>query len=307
MKTIIITISLIILLTSCTTQPDLISREKSLTNIKKFNLENDLYPPKMHSNEFTEPKPLEGLINTAGAEDSPFIPINSNEFYFFFTPDASIPAERQVGDKVTGIYVSKKVGDEWTEPTRVILQNRNKLSLDGCEFILEDKIWFCSAREGYTGLHWFTAERKDDIYKKWKLADFPDDLKIGELHIHENKLYFHSDMDGTVGQNDIWTLELINDQWQNLTNVTAINSTLDDSLPYISNDGHELWITRFYKGSPALFRSRLDNDSWTTPELIVSQFAGEPTLDSQGNLYFVHHYVIDGKIQEADIYYSKRK
>ncbi|MBT4722316.1 membrane lipoprotein lipid attachment site-containing protein [Candidatus Falkowbacteria bacterium] len=307
MKTIIFTITLVLILTGCSTQSDLISREESLINIEKFDLQDDLYPPKLHSNEFTVPKPLKGLINTAGAEDSPFIPINSDYFYFFFTPDASIPAEGQVGDKVTGIYVSKKVDNEWTKPTRVVLQNSNKLSLDGCEFVLDNKIWFCSAREGYTGLHWFTAEKKNDHYKKWKLADFPSDYKIGELHIHNDTLYFHSDMNGTAGQNDIWSLELIHNEWQNLANLKTVNSDLDDSLPYITNDGQELWLTRFYQGSPALFRSKLTDNSWSNPELIISQFAGEPTLDNQGNLYFVHHYVIDGKIQEADIYHSKRK
>jgi len=42
-------------------------------------------------------------------------------------------------------------------------------------------------------------------------------------------------------------------------------------------------------------------------ELIVSQFAGEPTLDDNRNLYFTHHYFIDGEMIEADIYYAERK
>ena len=46
---------------------------------------------------------------------------------------------------------------------------------------------------------------------------------------------------------------------------------------------------------------------WQEPELIVSQFAGEPTLDSQGNLYFVHHFYRDGRMIEADIYVSRKK
>jgi hypothetical protein len=46
---------------------------------------------------------------------------------------------------------------------------------------------------------------------------------------------------------------------------------------------------------------------WGTPELIVSRFAGEPTLDPQGNLYFVHHYYEDGKMIEADIYMATKK
>jgi len=41
---------------------------------------------------------------------------------------------------------------------------------------------------------------------------------------------------------------------------------------------------------------------------IVSNFAGEPALDAQGNLYFVHHYfTADGKMIEADIYVAYKK
>ena len=62
-----------------------------------------------------------------------------------------------------------------------------------------------------------------------------------------------------------------------------------------------------YEGSPAIFRSKKVMGEWATPELIVSNFAGEPTLDSKGNLYFVHHFYRDGRMIEADIYVAKKK
>jgi hypothetical protein len=46
---------------------------------------------------------------------------------------------------------------------------------------------------------------------------------------------------------------------------------------------------------------------WQPPELIISQFAGEPTLDDEGNLYFVHHFYQDGEMIEADIYLAEKK
>ncbi|HOK38716.1 MAG TPA: hypothetical protein P5538_03695 [Bacteroidales bacterium] len=49
------------------------------------------------------------------------------------------------------------------------------------------------------------------------------------------------------------------------------------------------------------------NDQWQEPELIVSQFAGEPTLDDAGNLYFVHHYFENNIMIEADIYVAFKK
>ncbi|MGA2821268.1 MAG: hypothetical protein ABSF61_11495 [Anaerolineales bacterium] len=40
----------------------------------------------------------------------------------------------------------------------------------------------------------------------------------------------------------------------------------------------------------------------------MSRFAGEPTLDDAGNLYFVHYFFSrDGKMIEADIYLALRK
>jgi len=46
---------------------------------------------------------------------------------------------------------------------------------------------------------------------------------------------------------------------------------------------------------------------WSEPELIISWFAGEPSLDNVGNIYFVHHFYKDGNMIEADIYVAKKK
>jgi len=92
-----------------------------------------------------------------------------------------------------------------------------------------------------------------------------------------------------------------------------VNSEEAESLPFVTSDGNELWFTRTYMGTPAIFRSIKSNDGWGEPELIVSQFAGEPTLDDAGNLYFTHHfYEFDEELGknvmiEADIYVARRK
>jgi len=68
--------------------------------------ETDQHPPIMHSTDFDEPVPMTLTINTAGAEDSPFITPDGNTLYFFFTPDVSVPPNEQLFDDVTGIWVS---------------------------------------------------------------------------------------------------------------------------------------------------------------------------------------------------------
>jgi len=287
MKTTLILVLLI--LTGCA-QEEIIDRESPITN-PKITPQTDINPPKIHSQDYYEPEPLPYPINTAGAEDSPFI-IN-DELYFFFTPDPNIAPEKQLFDKVTGIYVSKKQGENWTKPQRVTLQDKGKLALDGCLFVEGNKALFCSAREGYEGINWFTAEYENG-WKNWKKADLPKET--GELHIYDNKLYYHSSQDGNL---DIWMMDLN----EKKPTKVGISSEKDEGWPAISPDGQELWITKDY----GIWRSKKQNEQWTKPELIISSLAGEATIDKQGNVYFVHHYFKDDKMLEADIYVARKK
>ena len=271
---------------------------------------NDQYAPVLHSSEWTDPVPLEEPINTAGAEDSPFVTSDGNSLYFFFTPDVRVPPEKQLLDGVTGIYVSKKINGAWSNPERVVLQDSGKLSLDGCEFVQGDTMWFCSAREGYTGIHLFTAEQKNGKWQDWKyVGDKLTNYGVGEMHLSSdgNELYFHSPRAGGKGQLDIWISRKVNGEWQIPENLEALNSPENEGWPFISQDGSELWFLRTYLGSPGIFRSKRVNGRWSAPELIISSFAGEPTLDNSGNLYFVHHFFKDGKMLEADIYVAYKK
>lgn len=287
------------------------SREKAIPNdAVKVTPEIDQFPPKLHSNEYNEPIPLYGSVNTAGAEDSPFIPCcKEDELYFFFTPDVDVPVEKQLIDGVTGIYVSKKVNEEWNEVERVILQDPWKLSLDGCAFIQDNIIWFCSARQGYIGVHWFTAEYTNGKWSNWQNADFEKELEVGELHFTNKfmEIFYHSSREGGKGGTDIWFTKNVNGTWIKPINIEIVNSEENEGYPYISTDGSELWFTKQYLGTPAIFRSKKIENEWQKPELIISQFAGEPTLDDEGNIYFVHHFYDDGKMIEADIYVAYRK
>jgi hypothetical protein len=276
----------------------------------KITPDIDLFPPILHSDEYYQPVPMTGPVNTAGAEDSPFFTCCDDDiFYFFFTPDVRVPAEKQIIDEVTGIYSTVKLNEEWSEPEKVILQDPWKLSLDGCTFVQDNIMWFCSVRSGYSGIHWFTAEYIDGKWINWKKSDFNIEFDVGELHFFNNftELYYHSGKEGGLGGNDIWYLKKINGEWQEPVNINVINSELDEGYPFITSDGNELWFNRWYLGSPAVYRSLKINDEWQEPELIISQFAGEPTLDSMGNIYFVHHFYDDGQMIEADIYVAYEK
>lgn len=297
-----------------TLPPPQVSRSTSIpSSAIKVSPSTDSLPPILHSSDYEKPIPLDSTINTAGAEDSAFITPDGNTLYFFFTPDVNIPPEKQLIDGITGIYVSNKSGNQWSPPVRIILQDNKDVALDGCIFVQGTEMWFCSARKGnYRGVDMWIANFKDGRWQDWKNAGSKLNIeyKIGEMHITAdgNEIYFHSDKPGGKGGYDIWVSKKANGEWQAPENIETINSPDYDGWPFLTVDGNELWFTRFYLGSPAIFRAtRSNNRQWSTPELVISQFAGEPSLDNGGNIYFTHHYYKDNKMIEADIYVAYRK
>jgi hypothetical protein len=286
------------------THPDVDRLNKISGDITKRVPETDQHPPILHSDEFQAPVPLPGDINTAGGEDSPYILPEGNTMYFFFTPDVRVPPEKQLLDEVTGVWGSQKQGDSWGSVERVWLQEPGKLALDGALCVQGNEMWFASAREGYTGVNNFIAEWMDGKWANWRYVGdrLMKELRVGETHLHSDDLYYHSDLTGGKGDFDIWKTTRTGGTWSDPVNIEAVNTPALDGFPFMSSDGKELWFTRQHNGTPAIFRSIKSGDTWTAPEMIVSQFAGEPTLDDAGNLYFVHHFFENDVMIEADIY-----
>ncbi len=290
--------------TAPTSLPQFVDRLASLpADAVKQTPETDLYPPKSFADEYADPVPLLYPVNTAGAEDSAFILPDGKTLYFWFTPDVRVPPEKQLLDGATGIYVLHQTEGVWGEAERVVLQKAGKLALDGCEFVLGDMMWFCSAREGYAGIHWFTAEFQNGKWQNWKNADFKAEYEVGELHITADRkeLYFHSPRAGGLGDYDIWVSQNVNGEWQEPVNLQIVNSTYSDGWPFVTEDGLELWFTRSV-GAPELWRSKRVNGEWTEPQKMFGPFAGEASLDNEGNVYFTHHFFKDNVMLEADIY-----
>ncbi len=272
--------------------------------------DSDLFKPIMHSSLWSQPVPMTGPVNTAGAEDSPFITANGTWFFFFFTPDVSVPVEKQILDGVTGIWWCHKTAEGWSSPEKVILSD--DVSLDGAEFVLGNTLWFGSVRAGNMGeIDVFTAQYEDGRWTDVQNAgsQLNVDYDIGEFHITSdgNTMYFHSGK-WDVGENmDLWTTERTSTGWSTPVRIPGVNSGADDGFPFASSDGGQLLFTSQstlgYTG-PAIFRCVLQsNGSWSAPEEILSNFAGEATMDDAGNLYFVHHYFDSSvKMIEADIY-----
>ena len=283
-----------------------------LINVEKVLPEHDDYPPIPHSEEWKTTHPISGSANSAGLEDSPFITSDGRTLFFFYTPSADTPAEQQISDQVTGIYRSEKVSGTWQEPERVLLTQGSALALDGCPFFHDNVLWFCSIRAGnfcdidiwttaWDGTHWM------DIINAG--AHRNQDLQIGEMHLSPDGsvlLYHRQDEDHNSGY-DLWEIPQEGAGWGLPVKLDNLNSSQDDSRPALSPDGHEFWFTRTYLGTPAIFRSQWIDGEWGEPELALSQFAGESSIDNAGNIFFTHHFFRKGKMIEADIYIAEKK
>lgn len=286
------------------------------SNATKMTSAQDIYRPVVLSSLWEQPVPMPGPVNTAGAEDSPFIAPDGNMFFFFFTPDVSIPVEKQLLDGVTGIWWMQRNTTGWTSPEKIVLND--DVSLDGAEFVQGDTMWFASVRVGNLG--------EIDVYKatyrdgKWTdVVNAGEQLNvefdIGEFHLSSDgqTLFFHSGKGNADNNLDLWVSQKTDSGWGTPVKISDINTAASEGWPYVSPDGSELWFTRFsstglYQG-PSIYRSaRQPNGSWGAPEEVVANFAGEPTLDAAGNIYFVHHYYSsDNKMIEADIYVAYKK
>lgn len=281
----------------------------------KITPSTDQHPPSVEAAftaMFEDCVPLPGPINTAGAEDAPYITADGQELYFFFTPDAGVPPNEQLVDGVTGIYRSVRDGAGWGEPERVWLNYYDDPALDGCETIYGDELWFCTARAGVErSIDIYVARREGDHWVEWASAGsrLNLELELGEMHVADggNSIYYHSERAGGQGGIDIWVTRLVNGQWSDPVNLAAVNTQYTDGWPWVSEDEQELWYTSG-PAAPELWRS-VNSGGWQAPEKVVGSFAGESTFDADGNLYFTHHFWDDAtsSIIEADIYVCARK
>ena len=295
-----------------------IGNDKRLESIPtsrvKVTVAEDSNKPVVHSSLWKTPVPMPGPVNTAGAEDSPFMTPNGTWFFFFFTPDVTVPPEKQLIDGVTGIWWSQKVGDNWSDPEKVILSD--DVSLDGAEFVLGTTMWFASVRQGnYGEIDVFTAEYEDGKWRDVKNAgeQLNVDYDIGEFHLTSDgqTMYFHTGNLSSGDDMDLWITHKSTSGWSAPEKVAGVDTDANEGYPYITPDGNELWFTGWSKlgyPGPAVFRSvKLSNGSWGPSEEIISNFAGESTMDDAGNIYFVHHFYTGGTMIEADIYVAYRQ
>ncbi len=278
----------------------------------------DAWPPRVAPG-WSAPEPMPGPINTAGAEDSPYPTHDGRTFLFFFTPDAALPAEKQLLDGVTGIWSAEALGASWSEPTRVWLAAPDEPALDGCPFVLGETLYFCSARVGnLREIDLYVADLREGTWQGWQNAGkrLNLGLEAGEMHLSDSgtEIIFASRRAGGFGGVDLWRALKTADGWSDPENLgPGVNTAADENRPALSPDERELWFdapSLLGLPGPAVYRSlRTPQGTWGNAEEIVSSFAGEPAFSPDGQtLYFVHHFFTQdvSRMLEADIYETHR-
>ncbi|MFH1690578.1 MAG: hypothetical protein ABIE42_10150, partial [Candidatus Eisenbacteria bacterium] len=306
------------LMAGCATHPTApfcageLTREETIPpDAVKQTPETDLYPPVVHSAAFDDPVPLPGPVNTAGSEDAPVVSRDGETLFLFWTPDAQVPAEEQLGDCVTGVWFCERDGRGWTEPERAVLSD--DISLDGPMCEQDGTLWFASFRAGgFKEGDIYTATRSGSSWS-WRNvgSQLNRDYEIGEVYLTahgDTMVYARDTSHGVHGQYDLWESYRVSGEWTAPLNLgSTVNSWTYDGWPYLSPNGNELWFTRSlsdlgYPG-PAIYRTVRTERGWSEPEEMVSHFAGDSAMDPDGNLYFTHHYMDGaGETIETDIY-----
>ena len=282
----------------------------------KLAPENDPAPMQLNPDLrhiWRDPVPVPGPVNTAGAEDSPFIAPDGNTLYFWFTGDPMLDVHAQAADPMTGVYWSRKVAGEWQEPQRLWLEYSDRQALDGAHTLWGETLWFVSAREGnFKDMDIWIAHWVEGRWRGWENAGelVNEELLVGELHISADgsEIYFDSIRPGGLGGKDIFVSRKDGSVWGSPMPVAAVNTPLHEGWPFLTQDGNELWFTRAEPG-PQIYRAFRQGDSWSEPQLVLTALAGEPSLDDAGNLYFAHHRwdELEGRVSEADIYVCYRR
>jgi hypothetical protein len=266
--------------------------------------------------EFQSPTPLPAPVSLTGWEDSAQITLDGKRLYFtYFRIDPIFLialGQIRLGETRTGwptqpyaaygseLYRSTNVNGVWQVPQNLGTKINLPEDAEGDVWVSED-----DQRILYTNGDGSPA-RPSGIYYASKVAGvwgtpvlassigFP--FVLGDENPHltrdEQTLFFESRRPGGFGVQDIWMSRKINGLWQAPVNLGPIVNTSGIEGSPFSIDGSVLYFDD--KGSGGgIFRCRRQTDgTYAQRELVMGGYAGDPSLDLAGNLYFVDGWAL---------------
>ena len=126
-------------------------------------------------------------------------------------------------------------------------------------------------KEKVSNIQIFRAELVNGKWSKVTSLPFNSDnysVEHPALSVDEKTLYFASDMPGTIGSLDLFSVSISGDQYGTPKNLGAkINTVRKEQFPFVSNDGKLYYASNGLPGYGSLdvFVSEIKNDEFTKP------------------------------------------
>jgi hypothetical protein len=207
--------------------------------------------------------------------------------------------------------------------TPIVVPNINSSVYDRDPYVSADEmtIWFSSGRPGGTGGTVYIAKRTTPT-GTFGDPQIDDDFDSAgnetKLSMTEDRLYavVGSDRTGSAAV-DIWESSrlTVNDNWSTpaRTNLTLVNSAMDDHDPTISNDGLRLYLAPVGGGQHLAVATRMNvGDPFGAPTTITELVSGmgdadpSPTPDERILLFASNKPGLAGDPAPPNVWYATR-
>ncbi len=267
-------------------------------------------------------------LNTPCPEDAIEISRDGSTLYFYWSPTVGAPPSELLHG-TTGTYRAQRAGLDpgaFTDPRFFDLRQETDGACDGEPSFTPpgDFVFFHSTRASNTGYQKQPPENDPmDIYVAPISGGVPGPVQnLGEpvnspyldgehaLSPDGTKLYLTSTRPGGMGKTDLWLSTRTGSTWGAPVNLGApINTTGAELQPSFSaSDPATMYFASDRQGATGIFRSTHDGTSWSTPEIVITGYVGEPSLVADGSiLYFVHVLVDAAGVFGADIWYIQKQ
>ncbi len=225
-----------------------------------------------------EPHDLGPNINIGYDQYWPSLSVDEQTLVF----TALIPIDpnnpRVVGNRQEDFFISTFENDEWS-PARNMGPPLNTPDNEGAQTITSDasKIYFtaCNRSDGKGGCDIYYSERRNGQWTRPKNLGAPINTSAKEtqpsISSDQQTLYFVSTRPGGKGEQDIWYSTLNeNGTWGNPVNLEEINTSDNESSPFIHPDNQTLYFASTGwpgMGNYDLFVTRKDSTGkWSEPK-----------------------------------------
>jgi len=226
-------------------------------NMKYFNSKFNDYSPYFARNDYSVVYFTSSRENSTGNEQHGATGENFSDIY--------VSTKDRKGSWSTPVPLGENINSEFEDGTPVLTDNYNTMLFTRCE----------KKKKKSMGCSIFESKRSGETWGKSKAYDIiGDSLVAAHPAISPDglKLYFTSDIEGSIGGKDIWyvTRTSINEEWGDPVNMgDPINTLGDEAFPYMHPDGTFYFSSNGHIGMGGLdmFKATKSTEGWKIENL----------------------------------------